>query len=494
MTDPSVLPARGASPTYARPMPVRERDETGWDELPGGLSFTDEEDDELAATPAGRWLSTLLWLLVLSVLAGGAGVYGARWLGESDVRSVLGSSGATYGSVLDRLREAPDAAALADVAASAPAAAARLEADLERLEGTSGERRSSVARQVAAERDVLLAVGELDRLDTAPLRVWGDAHGQLTEAVAAESAARSRLLVVDPPAARRLPDSAAVLRDVGVTVGEAVVDDVAQAAADLLGELEAAIGTAQVRATAERADAQRAVVAAAGQGLGGGQGAAVLAAFSDALLAVAELRSLTPADTTVWVPVRGRLQSSLQVVADADADLAAGTVRGRLPLVLGALDRLVARAEAAQAEWQPRHDAAVAAQAADAAALRAHAERVRTAAAAWDAARPSVAALARAGAGPQELDAAWTAVDGVRLTLSGSPVPAAVAAEHAALVVAVEAVERPLRLAREQAVTEPVSVTALLAGWDGALARWEVALAAADAEVAVRTLPPPPEA
>lgn len=474
-------------------MDVRERDDTGWGELPGGLSFSDvEPDDDLP--PRRRGLRAFAWVLVLGVLLGGGGAWGARWLGDADVRGVLASSTSTYGAMLERLRQAPDAQRLAAVAVGAPGAVDRLEADLRRLGTAGSSRRSAVAAQVAAERDVLVAVAALHELDGSPLRVWGQAHADLAAAVRAEEATRSSLRLADPDAARRLPDTAAVFRRIATTVGEAVVTDVTRAAADLLADLDAATRTADLREAAARAQAQRTAVTAAGSGLGGGADAAVLAAFGDGLLAVAELRALTPEATGVWPPVRVRLQSSLRVVSDADSSVAAGTVRARLPLVLDAVDRLVTRAEQAHAAWQPRFDAAVAAQSADAAALRMHAEQVRGAAAGWPALRAAVEGLTRPGAGPADLDDAWAGVDGLRLALAATSPHAKTQAAHEDLLRAVADVELPLRQAREQTLPGPVSVGRLLDAWEPALAAWEAALAAAETEVATRSLPAAPDA
>lgn len=481
-------------------MAVRAGDATGEQTLPGGLSFTDDLDDD-DQPPARRGLRTAVWLVVLGLLLGGGGAWGARWVGESDIRSVLASSTATYSTMLERLRQAPNAAALAAVAGGAPRAAARIDGDLAELSGGGG-RRAAVAGQVAAERDVLLAVGALAPLEQAPLQVWGDAHAALSAAVDREASARASLRVVDAAAAGRLPDTAATVRGLASTVGEAVVDDVARAAGDLVTELDAAQRTADLRAVAERSAAQLEVVAAAAQGLGGSPDGAVLTAFAEALLAVGDLRALTPADPSSWPPVRGRLQSSLQVVAEADAGLASGSVRARLPLVLQAVDRLVDRAVAAQAAWQTEFDAAVAAQAADAAALREHGLRVREAVAGWVAVRPAVEALVPEGP-PEQLDAAFIQTERVRQLLAGTAVPpGAVEAPFAGLRAAVEAVSQPLRSAYDASwflpysppVAEVAAAQAALPGYDPALAAWEAALAAAEAEVAARALPPPPDA
>lgn len=485
-------------------MAVRERDDTGWDELPGGLPFSD--DDEPLDPPRGRGLRTAAWLLVVGLLLGGGGAFGARWLGESDVRSVLASSTATYAQVLTRLRSAADAEALAAAAAGAPGAAERLQADLDRLDSTSGERRRAVAGQVAAERDVLLAVAALDEVDRAPLRIWGMAHAELAAAVEAEERARSVLLVADSAAAQRLPDTPAVIRRIGSTVGEAVVGDVARSAGDLLADLGAATRTADLRTAAERAEGQRSAVVAAQEGLGGSADAAVLAAFANALQAVGELRTLTPAETGGWPAVRTRMGDALRIVADADSSVAAGLVRGRLPIVLESIDRLVVQAEQAQAAWQPAYDAALAAQAGDDAALRAHGDRVRAAVEAWTQLRSDVEALAGTGGAGEVLVAAASDATSLRTDLAAAAPPAGVEAAHAGLVAAVDAVARPLAAGVvaldciectgvQDTLRDSVGAAALaLPAWDPALAAWEAALAAAQQAVTDRALPPPPDA
>lgn len=487
-------------------MGVRERDDTGWDELPGGLSFSDD-DVELDDEPPRRRFGTVVWLMVLALLLGAGAAAGARWYGQADVRDVLASSTATYGQVLHELRLAPDAEALAAAAARAPGAADDIEDDLARLESDDGRLRRAVVAQLTAERDVLLAIGALDEVDRAPLRVWGDAHDALSEAVADEERARSALIVADSGAARRLPDTPAVVRRISSTVGEAVVGDVARSAGDLLADLGAAQKTADLRTVAERAEGQRSAVVAAQEGLQGNGDGAVLAGFGSALQSVAELRSLTPAETSVWPAVRTRLEDSLRIVANADASLEAGAVRGQLPLVLASIDGVVARAEEAHAAWQPVHDAAVAAQAADVAVLRTHAERVRAVAAGWPALRTAVEALQA----QQQLERGAVAdvavdADALRAALADATTPPGVEAGHAGLLAALDAVRTPLQLAAAEPdcpdcpdadvpVTDGVGqAAAALPGWDPAFEAWTAALAAADAAVANRALPPPPDA
>jgi hypothetical protein len=189
--------------------------------------------------------------------------------------------------------------------------------------------------------------------------------------------------------------------------------------------------------------------------------------------------------------VRGRLQDALRVVADADGSLQAGSVRGRLPLVLDAVDRLVRRAEQEHAAWLPVRDAALAAQSADADALRRHGEQVRSAAAAWSGVVRALDELAQQPADPVLVDDAWVRADGVRRALEAAVPPEAVAGQHAALVQAAAAVEAPLRARREQGAG--AGATPSPAAWEPALAAWEAALAAAEADVAGRPLPPPPD-
>lgn len=490
-------------------MDVRERDdEAGWGELPGGLAFA---DDGRPPTPSRRrrTLRTMTWLLVVSALLGGGTVAAARHLGESDVREVLASSTSTYSRVLLQLRQAADAEALAAVAVTAPGAADQLTADLARLSDDGGQRRAAVAAQVAAERDVLLAVGTLEDVDRTPLRAWGDAHRELASAVTAETRTRGVLRVVDERAARRLPDTPATLRRITSTVGEALVVDVTQTAGDLLADLGAATTTADLRAAAGRAAPQRDAVRAASTGLRGTGDARVLEAFAAGLQAVGDLREITPAETGGWPGVRARLAQQLGVVADADDSLAAGAVRGRLPLVLTAVDGLVARVAAAHAAWQTLHDAAVRAQADDGAALRRYADLVRAQATGWAELRGQVAVLDGVAGGQLAAAVAPVAASAaqVQTALSAVVVPAGGETAHGALTAGVAGVVGPVVRVHEQlqacagcpAAEGPARVMlqeaqSALPAWDGALPTWEAAVTAALEAVAARPLPAPPEA
>jgi hypothetical protein len=490
---------------YAPAVELRERaDGREEGDLPGGLWFTDEAPPP-PPPPAHPWARRVLSTVVVLALLSGAALVGLRWAGEADVRDVLASSTATYGRVLGALGSAADAEALAAAAALAPRAVEHLEGDLARLRGTRGERRAAVAAQVTAERDVVAALAPLERLADDPLSVWGSSHAALTSAVEDETRTRSQLRAVDAGAVRGLPDTAGAVRRAAATVGAALVDDVQRAAATVLDDLARATRTADLRTAAARAVGQREAVAAAQAGL---TGAAALAAFAAALDAVAELAALTPADTAGWSSVRGRLQEQLSAVGASDDSLTAASVRARLPLVLASVDRVVAAAEQAHADWRPGHDAALAQQAADRAALQRYADAVR-------ALDPDVAALtaaaaalrARTGTTTELLpDADALAADAERLLSAlGDPPPAGVEAAHARLVAALQAVVGPALEVFEQLRTS--SCTGCPASdapswrrlgatgpWSGELAVWDTAVADAEAAVAARALPPPPDA
>jgi hypothetical protein len=505
---------------------VRERDDSrGEDDdgRPGGLSFlldeaddgwVDEGDDaDLRAQPGGRLVSQT-WLVVLLVLVGGGGFVGWRWSSEADLRAVLTSSTATYGGVLSRLRLASDAAGLSAVAGTAPRAAERLQDDLDRLEG-GGDKRAAVADQVAAERQVLLAVAELQGVDAAPLAVWGAGHASLSRAVREEGRTRGRLSDLDGDAAGRLPDTPGTLDRISATVGSALVGDVQRTAGELLADLGGAQRTADLRAAAQRAPAQREAVLTAAGGLRESPGAPVLDAFASALSSVAGLRDLTPATTDIWPGVRAALAEQLGAVGDADGSLTGGTVRARLPLVLSLLDGVVDRAAAAHAAWVPVHATAVSQQAADAAALAGYRDALQ----AWGAALAELARdlsqLAdRAGAGPASVlaqDVATASATSTSLTTAvevHAP-PTGTEAAHAELVTASRAVSDPLRRASVgtsapdcpdcPATGSPLQadlVAAVMAArdWPAVQARAEQARVAAERAVAGRALPPPPDA
>jgi len=455
--------------------------------LPGGLAFDDQEPEH--QPKGGRW-RTLAWLLALAGLLGTAGLAGNSWVRDADLRAVLDSSTATWAASISALRSAPDVAAVAAAASAAPAAAERLTGDLQRLRSSQGAR-AAVAGQVAAERDVLLAVAGLDGVDRSPLRVWGEAHPRLSAASAAEAASRRTLRSAVPDAAAALPDLASVLSGVGTKVGAALVADVTRAAGDLLSSLETVSSTAQLRAAAVRATAQRDAVLPAAGGLPGSADGRVLQAFAAALAAVADLRGLTPAETGAWPDVRGRLADRLAVVVQGVTSLEAGSVRARLPVVLAAVDAVVRRAAQAQAAWQPVHDAALAAQAKDGAALRRYAGQVRAVTASWAAVRPGLDA-ARAGPGGPALTTAADDAARVAAGLDALLPPAALAAAHAELRAAAGAAESALRVAVAGCgPCQPAEAAAT--GWEVATSRWEAAVTAGADAIAARALPPSPQ-
>jgi hypothetical protein len=493
---------------------VRERDDgsPGWGDLPGGLSFTEEEP--LPPPPVRRsWAGRLLrWLLVLALLAAAA-VVGLRWQGEQDVRDVLASSTATYTRVVEAVGDARDPEALASAAALAPRAVQRLDGDLGRLRPGDRGRRAAVRDQVEAEQAVLRALAPLERLADGPLGVWGRAHEPLADAVAEEGRTRIALGAVDAGAARALPDTAAAVRRLSAAVGSALVSDVQRSAGELLDDLAAAQRTADLREAAGRATGQRSAVAVAADGLGGAD-AAVLSEFAAALDAVRDLEQVTPADTAAWPGIRSRLSEHLRFVADSDDSLAAGSVRARLPLVLTAVDGLVARAAEAHAAWQPLHDAAVAQKASDAAALQRYATALRGTADEWSRLRSDVTALAGRRTTPTagavvELGVLATTGDRLLSALRTTAVPEGAGTAHAALVSSAEALTSTLatvldELRDAECQDCPVSDdpgwrsldrgASASSSWDTAFAAWERAVAEADAAVAAREPPPPPDA
>jgi hypothetical protein len=196
-------------------------------------------------------------------------------------------------------------------------------------------------------------------------------------------------------------------------------------------------------------------------------------------------------------------------VADADDSLTAGSVRARLPLVLASVDRVVAAAAEAHAQWQPLHDAAVAAQAADRAALQRYADAVRALGPDQEALRLAAASLRASGGTADDVlpEADRLAADGERLlaAFAGLAVPPGLEEAHDGLAEALELVAGPPVDAFEELRTlvcptcPPTDAPswALLGAqdrWPDAVAAWEPAVAEADAAVAARPLPPPPDA
>ncbi|HWH30126.1 MAG TPA: hypothetical protein VNU26_14430 [Mycobacteriales bacterium] len=495
-------------------MQTQERDDSlDWGDLPGGLSFADE-DDTPPAPPAHPGLRRALhWLLVVALL-GGAAVVGVRWHAERDVRAVLASSTSTWVRALDAVASAGDTVALAAAAGRADEAADSLADDLERLQPGDGGRRGAVRAQVTAERDVLLALAPLADVERGALAVWGGAHADLQRAVEAEAAARAALRRSDPDAVVRLPDTGAATRRVATTVGAAVVEDVQRSAVDLLDALAAAERTADLRAAAQAAGERAAAVAAAERGLAGTADGAVLREFAGALEAVQRLQDLKPADTSGWPAARSELTRRLRAVGDSDGGLTAGSVRGRLPIVLAQVDALVLRAEQAHAAWVPVHAAAVAQQKADMTALDRYERSLRDLDASVAALRSSAAQLSdRAGEPVPEGAAALTAVEreaaSLARALQAVRPPAALARAHADVAVPVGTAAAALGAAAAALAADPCAdcpvgstaawravaeVEAALARWPAALTAWEQAVAEARTAVQARPLPPPPDA
>lgn len=495
-------------------MRTQERDDDlDWGDLPGGLSFTEEEPAPARPPRYPALRRGLNWLLVLALL-GTAAVVGLRWHGERDVRAVLASSTGTWVRALDAVASAGDTAALAEAAGRADEAAESLAVDLDRLEPGGGARRSAVRAQVSAERAVLLALAPLAEVASGPLAVWGSAHADLQRAVEDEVAARAVLRRVDADAVVRLPDTGAATRRVATTVGAAVVEDVQRNAVDLLDALQAAAGTADLRAAAAEAGERAAAVAAAERGLAGTADGAVLLEFAGALEAVRRLEALQPSDTAVWPDVRAELTRRLSAVGDADAGLTAGTVRGRLPLVLTAVDAVVRRAEQAHAAWVPVHAAAVARKQADLTALDSYARSVRDLDPEVTELRSFLGQLARRSAEPvPQGRASLGVVQGEaasldRALLAVQP-PEQVRSAHAALARPVTTAATALAAAATALAADPCAdcpvgqapawgavaeATRALEGWADALAGWDKAVAEARAAVDARPLPPPPDA
>lgn len=481
------------------------------DGLLGGLAF-DDAGPELGPRSRPALRRALTWLVTLAVLSAGA-LGGWAWWQARDVRAVVASSAQTYADALGAVAAAPDPPAIAAAAADLPQAANRIEGERGRLRTQEGARRQAVVAQLAAERDVLLALAPLAELGDAPLRVWGGVHERLVEAVAAEMRTRAGLRRHDSRGASRLPDTSVALRAIATTVGTALVEDVQRSSGEVLDQLAAATRTADLRALGADAAAQRDAVAAAQSGLPGSPDATVLTSFAAALDALRGLEAVTPADTSAWPGVRSRVAEHVRVVGDADDSLAAGSVRARLPVVLASVDRLVAAAARAQEEWQPLHDAAVARQAADRTALERYAEQVRGRAADVVAVRTGLrdviaaggdTATAAAGLAPLVASAAELAA-----ALGGTSPPEDAAAAHAELLDVVTTLQATTSTVLDElrdAACQECSVTGTPAaqalargadradGWEAVLAGWEQAVATTMAAVDARELPAPPDA
>lgn len=476
------------------------------DGLPGGFTFLPDEPP-----PVRRGLVRRVLPAVLTVaLVAGLAVVAVQWQRDGDLRDVAEASSTTYTRVVQRFTLASDPTELATAAASAQAAADRLDTQRLRLSSRSSNTRAALARQVAGERDVAHALSGLGRIREAPLATWGSAQPSLTAAVSAELRSRSTLHTIDAGVAHGLPDTGAMLARVTSTVGAALVDDVQDSAGQLLDVLAGAKTTRELRTAAADAEAQRAAVLSARAGLDASSSGQVLDEFAAALAAVQHLAMVTPADTSVWPDARTQLTQHLTFVGSAATSLAAGSVRTRVPVVLLGVDDVVSRAAQAQAAWVPVHDAAVAQQAADAATLRRTADDVRSALADVAAVRTRLGSVV---AQPITNVVAATALAPLSSALlldvnrlRSDAAPAGTTDAATALVDRVTALAQPVEDAEQSLATDPCPdcsawdgpagaalEPALAVTWDQQTTAWEGAVTAAGAAIDARQLPPPPD-
>lgn len=478
--------------------------------LLGGLVF--DPDDEPAPTSGRRRLArALAWLLTLALLAA-AGLAGARWWSDRDIRDVLRSSRDAYGSAVQQVMLVRDAGSLASVAGRIQPAADVLDGLAGRVPQGADRRRAAVAAQVRAEAAVVRALAPLTGLTSAPVAVYGRVASGLGAAAEQERRTRAEVAAVDPGAVRGLADPMVLVRHVATAAGGALIEDVQRSGGELLDGLAQAQRTADLRAAGDRAAGQRDAVVAARSGLStSSAGAKVLDDLVAALDAVAELRQVSPAATGGWPDIRGRLAQHLGAVGEAAGSLAAGSLRARLPIVLATVDGVVDRAAQAQAAWVAARDAAAAQQAADTAALDRYAARVtaalRDAGAARTAIEPIVAQPGTTDATARQLQPLAAALSGAVDTARTEPVPPGVQPAHAALLAGLDAFGAPLAAAVLDLATatcrdcpattvpgwQPLTAAASVS-WDGPARAWRRAVDAARQAVAARQPPAAPDA
>ncbi len=371
-----------------------------------------------------RRRSALLALLgvVTVALLGAAGWAGTGWLRDRDLRAGLDLSTDAVVRVAGRAVAAQDPQALLDVARAVPAARQQVARARGRAQRTGGERGAAVLAELTAHDAVLAALEPLEGLGTGPLQAWGRARVPLGSALQQEAAAR--------PALRRLAveQRLAVLDGLGPALDRVAAPLLQQAAdterARVQAVLQGARTTADLREAAEVAGAQRSAVRRTATVTPPGPARLAVLRCVAVLDALAGLTAVSGRDASAWPAARDRLLPTLGGSG-----------------VLERVDEVVRVAAAATAQWRVRVVQAQQAREQDAAALASHSASLRGLASPYGGLDARLSALLDTLVA-QRVDPAGLTVladdVAVRERLAGAlaalPVPAALAAEHAAVV------------------------------------------------------------
>lgn len=481
-----------------------------------------EDDPPQPEAPAGSGRRRTLLIASAAVTAVAvAGVLVAGYVADSGIRTALAGSTRDFNTVVTALAEASESGKVAAAADTAGPAADRIDGALRRLGATSGAERNSVRDQLAAERDVLLAVAKLSTVGSEPLATWGGAHDTLSAALDAERESRGALARHQADAAGKLADTGVMLSKVTVAVGPALVEDATDQSIQLLQSLKAVSSTADLRKLGDAAAPEQAAVKAAAKALPAGDGKQVLTGYAAALGALAELSTIDAERTAGWPGTRAALAQTFGQVSAAAGSTGGANVRVVLDSALGAADKVVGAAAAAIADWKAKTDAAVKAREVDTEALASYSSFFRSQVSTYEQLRQDLSAFTdrvedpNAGVtyyeGYQFLSQAAQDRRNVRDLLVGMDVPAGVRDEHREMVSAIDRATSAVQSAydglaqsedcydcpsyrdtpgwrRFQSESDEISKA-----YSGAMQRWEAAAAAEKVAITNRPLPTKPQ-
>ena len=495
-------------------------------ELLPGADWADEEPAVETGVPSRRLDRRKGVMIGGGVLLAGAliagGITGQQYLADGDVRRALDSSSTDFNRVVRALASASDLPQVTAAAEGADAAAGRLQRVADGLNGND-RMRTAVRAQVESERAVLLSVAQLSALASDPLKTWGSAHADLTQAMTAEQSTRQALSSLDSGSVKDLASTDPVLAKVAAAVGPALVEDATDESTRLLKSLDSAAKTADLRKLGDAAAPEQVAVAAAAKALPEGDGKQVLTGYSSALASLAGLSKITADSATGWTTTRAELARTFGQVA-ASAGTSGANVRVVLDGALASADGVVAAATAGMADWKAKTDAAVKARSADAEALSSYTSSFRAATKSYEQLRQDLSAHLERGEDPANnvtygedyafLSMAISERRGVRDQLISSDVPGSVEGAHSAVVAAidrsisaVQAAYDGLEQSQDCYYSEDCTYYMETPGWqrflsesDGiskayssAISKWDSAVAGAKTAIDTRKLPAKPE-
>jgi hypothetical protein len=313
-------------------------------------------------------------IVIALVLAGQATV---RYLGDGDLRAALSSSSNDFNTVVNTLAASTNLEQASAAIGRADGAADEISAATDRLGAGESPKETSVRAEMEAEQAVLVVLGRLDGLSSAPLKSWSSVHDDLTTAITAENDSRAVLRSHFASRAGGLADTGAMLAKLTKVVGPALANDAVKASTSLLTSLQSAKSTHALRTLGDTAAADRAAVAEAATALPPGEDKRVLAGYAAALRALSELSKIDGEHTSGWTGSRAKLALTFGQIAAERGSTGGAGVRVALDSALTSADKLVQSAAAAIADWRAKSAAAIKARNADTKSLAAYASLVR---------------------------------------------------------------------------------------------------------------------